>query len=469
MKDKNNLKKSARLFDEVEVQEVTDSSSSEIKRKGKFNAREHIEELNKGKGPLDKERHGGALQRYFDDYEVVSQDDFGGQIKQIAGAIDKLTEEGKTYSIVTSKPGKSNFWVAEQVLEQTNKPPKSVYTMGTKEVSSEVEIEDAGKAALEDDLKNDNHVLIFLDDASYSGSQLSNVLKQFEGIASAEQIRIGQVARSEDALEKVKDIGMEISEKNDLATPIHIKKPNRADAELLNDVAKVADPKHFGEGSNNKHAAGLYQTAMFYKVPDYASTMDYIPIFENYEHGEEKEPYKQKDYLNRYYPESAKGILVKNGKAELKDDIKLRGVKPQELKQQKKELSMASKSGAFASRFTQREGFAAMRKGAGPANKIKSGSGFTSMPIESIQENVKGSGGGLSRPKKAGGGFVSMPIDSTQTNTQSDGAKAAGNLKPKPKPIVKSSNGGVLGRFTRMISSKKTAPNKEDDKSRGGL
>jgi hypothetical protein len=250
----------------------------------------------------ESEQTGKALDRFVQNYDIVSKEQFDNRVGEIVNEINKLTQSN-TYSIIASQPGKSNFWLAEQVLERVCTKPKAVHTMAVKEkgdLAYRISAVEQNKL-----IENQNHLLIFLDDAAYSGSQFSKMLGQFDKI-DRNQIRIGQVASSSDAANIIKSMGF--TNVNFLGTPIEIKKAAENDIPILENLARRVRPQDFGDESVKP---GFYQTAMYYKIPDLASTMDYIPFYEGYKNGQE--PYKQKGYLEIFYGQDILTLINATG------------------------------------------------------------------------------------------------------------------------------------------------------------
>jgi hypothetical protein len=199
---------------------------------------------------------GESAQRYVDAFEVMSKADFEQQLGRLADALGDL--EGP-YACVVSPAGKSNFWVTGKVLQLAEgrgaRPPTQIIEVPVKE--QDVMVIDVAV-----ELDESVATVVYLDDASYSGSQLGALVARLEralrAAVPAREVRhlAGLVAASETAEARVRGEGARL-----LTAPARIREaPPDGPAEAVDLDAS--------------HAQGHYLMAMPYKVPDHASVRD---------------------------------------------------------------------------------------------------------------------------------------------------------------------------------------------------
>jgi hypothetical protein len=203
-------------------------------------------------------------QQYIDQFQIISRKEFDGRLDAIAEGIMGL---GK-YSCIVSEVGKSNFWVTGKVLAKVKqmggKPPTRVISVPVKEKGMADKKE---MGILAQQLKDAGHI-VFLDDGSYSGSQLVNLINKVIGGFQIDH-SIGLVALSDTAGEKL--LGRDRDNPTRmLGRPIGIPTYKGGDLNAVHRELgipvhrEIADKEMEPEDGNS--TLGLY-----YKVPDYAS------------------------------------------------------------------------------------------------------------------------------------------------------------------------------------------------------
>ncbi len=200
-----------------------------------------------------KDAKNATLKNYVDQFVIVDKIDFSTKLQEIAKGIKALQQP---YSCIVSEAGKSNYWITAKVLFLVKQlggyGPEKIIAVPTKEDDTKTV-----KTGLASSFGHNGH-LIFLDDGSYSGNQLSKLIAAV--IAARKQdYRIGLVAISNLAKETLINKGTKYE--NFLATPIEIKLSKENEA--LNSVMP-------NQGSES-HKAGNSMLGFYYKIPDYAS------------------------------------------------------------------------------------------------------------------------------------------------------------------------------------------------------
>lgn len=220
------------------------------------------QEISKVQG-FDHSKYPEAAKQYIDQFQIIGKRKFDNKISEIAQGVMKLG----AYSCIVSEVGKSNFWLTGKVLDQVRRlggnPPIRVISLPVKEKGA-MDQRKAGAYA-EQLLEAGN--IVFIDDGSYSGSQLVKFINHVIGSADIPH-SIGLVASTTGAMDKIGE--RDGRPANLLAEPYRIDTFEDGNMDQAyrtmglsvhhDNIEKREEP---GDGDA---LAGLY-----YKVPDYAS------------------------------------------------------------------------------------------------------------------------------------------------------------------------------------------------------
>ncbi len=197
---------------------------------------------------------------YFKRFKIVAKEEYKNKIKEIAKSLGKL----KDYTLIVSRPGKSNFWVTARVLKQVKlmegNAPEKIIPVGVQEKGIK-----ESNVGLKLDLGSGKDI-VFLDDGSFSGSQLSKLIKKVMQGTHGKNVKIGLIALSDRAFNKIGQ-----KQEKYLAKPIKIEEANKAKMDKVYQQLHLT--RHFDEQTGSwrdgNHLLGFY-----YKIPDYASVRD---------------------------------------------------------------------------------------------------------------------------------------------------------------------------------------------------
>jgi hypothetical protein len=230
------------------------SEAREVKMDPNFDV-ENVEELR------EKEKAKQTAKEYIGGFQIITKQEFEKKLGTIAEEITKLGE----YSCIISEVGKSNFWVTGKVLEMVRlkggRAPKNI-------ISVPVQEKGVRKQKVKIPNLTDAGHIVFLDDGSYSGSQLVNLINMVidnQKIAHS----VGLVAMSDEAKKAIAHRKGQ-TKTGYLGQPIDIKKYDSKEEldQLYNTLELTLGSGHIGDET---HPDGDHMVAFYYKIPDYAS------------------------------------------------------------------------------------------------------------------------------------------------------------------------------------------------------
>ncbi|WP_298310703.1 DUF4157 domain-containing protein [uncultured Aquimarina sp.] len=204
-------------------------------------------------------------QNYLQRFRIISKETFDNKCNDIADELVTLSQAHSYVCVVSNNSDKSNFWLTAKILKMVKSKggdgPANILSTSTREVAQ------GERRNLQTPANTGNSVpngakVVFIDDASYSGSQLKNLTDKFVHLGST-NFRIGLVAISN----KAKRI-IGLNDQKYLGNPIAIDEfigTNQADKAMQEErQRRQPTPK---EG----FAHGNFTTGLYYKVPDFAS------------------------------------------------------------------------------------------------------------------------------------------------------------------------------------------------------
>ncbi len=205
---------------------------------------------------FDHALYPAAAQQYIDQFTIISRRQFQNKINEIALGVMRVG----AYSCIISEVGKSNFWLTGKVLDQVRRlggrPPIRVISLPVKEKGI-LDSRTAGQYA--GSLAGAGHI-VFIDDGSYSGSQLVKFINHVIGTANIPH-SMGLVASTDHATHAIRSrhrTGL-------LAMPHRIE---TFEENMNAAYTAMGLPLHRVEG---EPPDGNALAALHYKVPDYAS------------------------------------------------------------------------------------------------------------------------------------------------------------------------------------------------------
>lgn len=198
----------------------------------------------------------GWMKEYIDKFKIISKGEYNIKLWEIAERMASLNR----YTCIVSEPGKSNFWITARILKRVmflgGNAPTRIISVPTQEKGI-MDLAMAGTINI--DLTNAGDV-VFLDDGSFSGSQLFKLIQKV--IRDAQnQVRLGLVALSQTAKRK---IGRE--DDRYLTTPIPIASYEHTKMGKVREKLGIPSKKDPDSPSPGDHLLGFY-----YKIPDFAS------------------------------------------------------------------------------------------------------------------------------------------------------------------------------------------------------
>ncbi|WP_226294097.1 eCIS core domain-containing protein [Aquimarina algicola] len=242
---------------------------------------------------------------YADQFNIIGKNEFNTALWEIA---QKLTEINN-YTCIISEEGKSSSWITSRVLRMVEilggTPPSQIISYPTQEGMRNQSAYDLG-------LTQQNDTLVFIDDASYSGAQLSRLIRRVM-VGRNNTVRVGLVAASNTARQEIDDAA---ARSNNFAWLSN----NNTRAVL--DIDEYDDSDSLDEAQRNRNITlregnrddGNFLTGLYYKLPDHASVRHKLLIQGDYilgytEGGRDAtggvitptEPYKS---VNTAYPNS---------------------------------------------------------------------------------------------------------------------------------------------------------------------
>lgn len=195
-----------------------------------------------------------TVKAYIANFKIVTRQEFNLKLWEMAEKLARI----KKYSCIVSEPGKSNHWITARVLKKVKflggSAPQKIISVPAKEegdmdrarldLLSRIPLDDAGD-------------IVFLDDGSFSGSQLFKLINNIVG-SKPNNKKIGLVARSTAAEKQINE-----PPGNYLNNPIPIEifKDGRALDDIYKAMGWVDDLKKHGD-----HLLGFYS-----KIPDHQS------------------------------------------------------------------------------------------------------------------------------------------------------------------------------------------------------
>ncbi len=208
-----------------------------------------------------------VVKEYISRFVIIDRRKFAGALDMMAANLREL----QNYVCIVSEPGKSNFWVTARVLLKVKalggNPPARIISVPTKELGAfdygiSIPINLSGVTDI-----------VFIDDAAYSGSQLANLISKVKANVTPNcnvNVHIGLVAASKAALEKISANNSKTFKVNGLYYSLQIQEfenSQKLDSKLKKLGIKVRDRTNPDE----THWDGNFLTALYYKLPDYAS------------------------------------------------------------------------------------------------------------------------------------------------------------------------------------------------------
>ncbi|UBF29753.1 hypothetical protein K9N68_01925 [Kovacikia minuta CCNUW1] len=125
---------------------------------------------------------------YIDNIHVLTKPEFNARLLQMAEALAQLGR----YTCIVSEPGKSNFWVTARVLKLVKAiggtAPEKVYSIRAQQHHA--------FDRQEFSIGEDPGTIVFLDDGTYSGSQLNTLINKVTGYKPGTRRMIGLIAMS---------------------------------------------------------------------------------------------------------------------------------------------------------------------------------------------------------------------------------------------------------------------------------
>lgn len=214
---------------------------------------------------FDSSAYPEAAQEYIKQFQIISKKTFDNKINEIAIGMMSLG----VYTCIVSEVGKSNFWLTGKVLDQVRRlggtPPLKVISVPVKE-KGDLDGRTGGQYAKI--LEKAGHI-VFLDDGSYSGSQLVKFINNMIGSVQIPH-SIGLVASTRQAKERLG------THARFLASPHHIDTFG-----MGMDIAyrSLKLPLHHDNVEMRRQPGdGNALAALHYKVPDYASVRNKLLV-----------------------------------------------------------------------------------------------------------------------------------------------------------------------------------------------
>lgn len=198
----------------------------------------------------------GFMKDYISKFKVVSKQEYNFKLWEMA---EKIASLGR-YTCIVSEPGKSNFWITARVLKKVKilggNAPVRIISVPTQEKG----ILDRARAGDLDIDLSDAGDIVFLDDGSFSGSQLFKLIQKVIKTAQ-NKVRLGLVALSRIAGDKI-----ERPQEDYLTNPIPIESYEHAEMEQVHKKLRIPGKSDVDSPDHGDHLLGFY-----YKVPDFAS------------------------------------------------------------------------------------------------------------------------------------------------------------------------------------------------------
>jgi len=245
-----------KLDDAADVHKTPGFDASDVRKAGPFGK--------KAEEPLLKSEGSETLGEYIADFKIVTKQEYNIKLWEIA---EKLAEI-ENYTCIVSEAGKSNFWITARILKRVKylggKSPKRIISVPTQEKGIKDNLQQ-----LNLNLNEKDGDIVFLDDGSFSGSQLMKLINKVMQGARRNAARYGLVARSEVAKGKIEDTK---SHPKSLAEPITIEKFRE---NAMNAVQKGLGLEVKPTGGEEP-PDGDYLLSFYYKVADKASVRNMV-------------------------------------------------------------------------------------------------------------------------------------------------------------------------------------------------